>query len=277
MVGRFTARRATTSEPLPTEEPTALEGVSWTVFPETGGEQGAAAPQTESPLLSDKLLDAKVRLHRRLIEEINLSALDKVPEEEIRRHVQQLVSQYVLVERLPLNTQELSDFVSEILDEMTGLGPLEPLLKDPTINDILINGMSAFMWNGPACLSRCRCGSRTSITCCASSTRSCPRSDAASMNRIRSATRACRMARASTSRFGRSVSTVRWSQSVNSPRSRSTSPNWSMSALCAPRWRSCLRLQSSRASPRSSPAAPAPVRPRCSMRCPHSSRKKSAC
>src|SRR6188768_1097937 len=142
MVGRFTARRATTCEPppTPTEESTALEGVSWTVFPETGGEQDAAAQQAESPLLSDKLLDAKVRLHRRLIEEINLSALDKVPEEEIRRHVQQLVSQYVLVERLPLNTQELSDFVSEILDEMTGLGPLEPLLKDPSINDILING-----------------------------------------------------------------------------------------------------------------------------------------
>src|SRR4026209_2393684 len=140
MVGRFTARRATTSEPLPTEEPTALEGLSWTVFPETGGEQDAAAPQAESPLLSDKLLDAKVRLHRRLIEEINLSALDKVSEEEIRRHVQQLVSQYVLVERLPLNTQELGDFVSEILDEKTGLGPLEPLLKDPTISDILING-----------------------------------------------------------------------------------------------------------------------------------------
>src|SRR5580765_400698 len=131
MVGRFTARRATTPEPAPTptEESPALEGVSWTVFPETGGEQGAAAQQAESPLLSDKLLDAKVRLHRRLIEEINLSALDKVPEEEIRRHVQQLVSQYVLVERLPLNTQELSDFVSEILDEMTGLGPLEPLLN----------------------------------------------------------------------------------------------------------------------------------------------------
>src|SRR4029078_6052496 len=140
MVGLFTARRATTSEPLPTEEPTALEGVSWTVFPETGGEQVAAAPQTESPLLSDKLLDAKVRLHRRLIEEINLSALDKVPEEEIRRHVQQLVTQYIVVERLALNTQELNEFVSEILDEMTGLGPLEPLLKDPSINDILING-----------------------------------------------------------------------------------------------------------------------------------------
>jgi pilus assembly protein CpaF len=103
-------------------------------------EQAQPAQQNDSTLLSDKLLDAKVRLHRRLIEEINLSALDKVPEEELRRHVQQLVSQYVLVERLPLNTQELADFVSEILDEMTGLGPLEPLLKDPSINDILING-----------------------------------------------------------------------------------------------------------------------------------------
>ena len=98
------------------------------------------AAAAANPLLSDKLLDAKVRLHRRLIEEINLSALEKLPEDEIRAHVQQLVSQYMLVERLALNAQELTDFVSEILDEMTGLGPLEPLLKDPTINDILING-----------------------------------------------------------------------------------------------------------------------------------------
>ncbi len=73
-----------------------------------------------------------MRLHRRLIEEINLSALEKLPEEEMRSHIQGLVSQYVLTERLALNTQELNDFVLEILDEMTGLGPLEPLLKDPT-------------------------------------------------------------------------------------------------------------------------------------------------
>src|ERR1043165_5381216 len=141
MAGRFTARRTATPE-LPAEEPasSALEGVAWTVPPDPPAEQNAPSQQAESRLLSEKLLDAKVRLHRRLIEEINLSALDKVPEEEIRRHVQQLVSQYVLVERLPLNTQELSDFVSEILDEMTGLGPLEPLLKDESINDILING-----------------------------------------------------------------------------------------------------------------------------------------
>jgi pilus assembly protein CpaF len=139
MAGRFTTRRVA-AEPLPAaEEPSpGLEGVSWTVFPEPSPEPVAAAPA--NLLLSDKLLDAKVRLHRRLIEEINLQALEKLPEDEMRAHIQQLVTQYILVERLALNQQELNDFVSEILDEMTGLGPLEPLLKDPTIADILING-----------------------------------------------------------------------------------------------------------------------------------------
>jgi pilus assembly protein CpaF len=139
MAGRFTVRRV--AEPLPAvEEPPAagLEGVSWTVFPEPSPEPIAVAPA--NLLLSDKLLDAKVRLHRRLIEEINLQALEKLPEDEMRAHIQQLVTQYILVERLALNQQELNDFVSEILDEMTGLGPLEPLLKDATISDILING-----------------------------------------------------------------------------------------------------------------------------------------
>jgi pilus assembly protein CpaF len=140
MVGRFTAKRAAAPEFVPVEEPSpTLEGVSWTVFPEPAAEpvlQNANA----NPLLTDKLLDAKVRLHRRLIEEINLQALERLPEDQIRAHIQQLVTQYILVERLALNQQELNDFVSEILDEMTGLGPLEPLLKDPTISDILING-----------------------------------------------------------------------------------------------------------------------------------------
>jgi pilus assembly protein CpaF len=143
MAGRFTLRRPFQTEP---EEPApaAPDGATWTIFPEPAPAAEpaavAAAAAAANSLLSDKLLDAKVRLHRRLIEEINLQALERLPEDEIRAHVMQLVSQYILVERLPLNTQELNAFVSEILDEMTGLGPLEPLLKDPTVNDILING-----------------------------------------------------------------------------------------------------------------------------------------
>ncbi|MGH6664596.1 MAG: CpaF family protein, partial [Pseudolabrys sp.] len=143
MAGRFSARRAAVPE-QPVSGQASLDATSapvWTRLPEMPPEQAPPLqPQAASPLLSDKLLDAKVRLHRKLIEEINLSALEKLPEEEIRRNVTQLVSKFVLAERLALNTQELAEFVSEILDEMTGLGPLEPLLKDPSIADILING-----------------------------------------------------------------------------------------------------------------------------------------
>jgi pilus assembly protein CpaF len=138
MLGRFTSRRPAVPEPVaPPEPPVALP-------PEAVPARAVAEPPPEvapvNPLLSEKLLDAKVRLHRRLIEEINLSVLEKMPDDEVRRHVHGLVSQYTLAERLALNAQELEDFVAEILDEMTGLGPIEPLLKDPMVNDILING-----------------------------------------------------------------------------------------------------------------------------------------
>jgi len=102
----------------------------------------APAPDSDrgNSSLRAKLLDAKVRLHQRLIEEINLSALEKLPENLIRQHVAELVSQYVVAERLVLNAQELDEFITEILNEMTGLGSIEPLLQDPTVGDIMING-----------------------------------------------------------------------------------------------------------------------------------------
>ena len=133
MLGRFTARRVAAPALVPALEPAAPLPAP---APEPLPDPAAAA----SRLLSEKMLDAKVRLHRRLIEEMNLSALEKLPADEMRRHVRDLVSQYTLAERLALNTQELEDFVSEIIDEMTGLGPIEPLLKDHSVNDILING-----------------------------------------------------------------------------------------------------------------------------------------
>jgi pilus assembly protein CpaF len=136
MLGRFSTRAAP-----PPPAPTAV--VSVEAPPLAPPEPAAAAngdAAASARLLSERLLDAKVRLHRRLIEEINLSALERLPSDEVRRHVFGMVSQYIITERLPLNAEELDLFVAEILDEMTGLGPIEPLLKDPSINDILING-----------------------------------------------------------------------------------------------------------------------------------------
>ena len=106
----------------------------------------AAAPQSAArhgqphSTLSDKMLDAKVRLHQRLLEETNLSALEKLSEEEIRQHVSEVAGQYIRTNNLSLNSQEFEEFITEVLHEMTGLGSLEPLLKDPTVGDIMING-----------------------------------------------------------------------------------------------------------------------------------------
>lgn len=87
-----------------------------------------------------KLLDAKVRLHHKLLEDMNLAAMDQLPVEQIRPQIHEVVSSYVLEERLALTAKDLNRFVDEIIDEMVGLGPLEPLLRDETVADILING-----------------------------------------------------------------------------------------------------------------------------------------
>jgi pilus assembly protein CpaF len=137
MLGRFTARRVAAPSVVPADEPAPVMEIA---APEPVAEPVPEPAMVASRLLSEKLLDAKVRLHRRLIEEVNLSVLEKMPEDEVRRHVHALVAQYTVAERLALNALELENFVEEILDEMTGLGPIEPLLKDPTVNDILING-----------------------------------------------------------------------------------------------------------------------------------------
>jgi pilus assembly protein CpaF len=85
------------------------------------------------------LLDEKLKLHARIIDEFNLTLLEKLPPAELVRQVRAYVAQYVQTEKISLNQKELEIFSNEIIDEMTGYGPIEPLLKDPTVTDILIN------------------------------------------------------------------------------------------------------------------------------------------
>ena len=101
----------------------------------------SAAPKAEATAKgADKVLDARVRIHRMLLDEINLVALERLPRDEMRRQVHEFVSEKTRHERMAINVAELDALVDDIVDEMVGLGPLEPLLKDPEINDILING-----------------------------------------------------------------------------------------------------------------------------------------
>src|SRR5947208_5911353 len=85
------------------------------------------------------LLEEKLKLHAHIIDEFNLALLEKLPREELVRQVKAYVANYVRIEKISLNQKELEIFSNEIIDEMTGYGPIEPLLKDPTVTDILIN------------------------------------------------------------------------------------------------------------------------------------------
>src|SRR6516164_9334256 len=81
----------------------------------------------------------KVHLHEKLLTLLNLSVLDKITRDELRRELAPLVRTILTEDGIALNTIEYHQLVDEVLDEVLGLGPLEPYLKDPTVNDILVN------------------------------------------------------------------------------------------------------------------------------------------
>ena len=85
-------------------------------------------------------IDLKVELHRRLLDLINLSALEKMSRQQIETEIGELVHEQLAQQKHALNHEERKQLVSDILDELLGLGPLEPLLEDNTITDILVNG-----------------------------------------------------------------------------------------------------------------------------------------
>ena len=81
----------------------------------------------------------KTAIHRKLIQKLNLDKLSEIKREDVRREVSQLLESLVVGESAPMNLQERERLSQEVLDEVFGLGPLEPLLADPTVSDILVN------------------------------------------------------------------------------------------------------------------------------------------
>jgi len=81
----------------------------------------------------------KTVIHRKLIQKLNLDRVTEANREEVRRQVGSILEGLVVGESTPMNLQERERLVQEVLDEVFGLGPLEPLLADPTVADILVN------------------------------------------------------------------------------------------------------------------------------------------
>ena len=81
----------------------------------------------------------KSAIHRRLIQKLNLDRVSQLNRDAVRTEVAQIVETLTTAESTPMTLQERERLAQEILDEVFGLGPLEPLLKDSTISDILVN------------------------------------------------------------------------------------------------------------------------------------------
>lgn len=110
-----TALRDLTAQTEPTSSPAEREGI-------------------------DRFVDLKVSIHRSLLDRINLAMLEKLSRDQIQGEIGEIVGELLEEQREPLNAREKAALVNDVLDELLGLGPLEPLLKDESITDILVNG-----------------------------------------------------------------------------------------------------------------------------------------
>lgn len=91
---------------------------------------------------SQEYLDLKVRMHQAIIDKLNLSALDKVERPQAKKEINVILGKLLAEEERPINAMERARLADEIMDELLGFGPLEPLLADPSISDILVNSPS---------------------------------------------------------------------------------------------------------------------------------------
>src|ERR1700742_2405645 len=89
--------------------------------------------------LKPEYQELKFTLHRKLVDKINLEALATIDKQRVRSEVRQAVTQLIDAEPTLLSSLEKQQISDEVLDEVFGPGPPEPLLSDPTISDILVN------------------------------------------------------------------------------------------------------------------------------------------
>ncbi len=102
-------------------------------------EQSETSSQSAVADPIDDAIGLRVRIHQRLLELLNLSVLDRTPRETLQAEIRGVVSQLLAEEKRFLTAAQTDRLLQDILDELLGLGPLEPLLKDESITDIMIN------------------------------------------------------------------------------------------------------------------------------------------
>ena len=99
-----------------------------------------AIAQDKEKKRKERLMELKVELHRRLLDNLNLAAIEHATEANLKSEIAAICGEALDEMSVVLNKDERTILNQELYDEVMGLGPLEPLLKDETVNDILVNG-----------------------------------------------------------------------------------------------------------------------------------------
>jgi pilus assembly protein CpaF len=138
-IGRFfRGDKPSTAGPLHTNVPLDdLDAMVAMAIP--AGEAAAGDKYSDTSGNEREDITIRVELHKYLLDRINLGLLDTMERSELHDELKPLVREFIKLRNFPLNSRELEDLISDTTDEMLGLGPLEPLLKDDTIADILVN------------------------------------------------------------------------------------------------------------------------------------------
>ena len=104
--------------------------------------EAPAQKRSKSALSEERkrdLLGVKSQIHRQLLDRLNLANLDRLDSEAVMETIRGLVRELLAAESIPLNVDERDELIRQVLDEIFGLGPLQPLMDDPDISDILVN------------------------------------------------------------------------------------------------------------------------------------------
>ncbi|KEP68250.1 CpaF family protein [Thioclava sp. BHET1] len=134
------APKAVTPPPVPDQSSAAPKPVSVRKPLPIAKAAPPASTVDKEKKRKQRMQELKVEMHKRLLENLNLAALEHASESELKAEIADITAEAMAEMSVALNSTDRQALHQELYDEVMGLGPLEPLLKDDTVNDILVNG-----------------------------------------------------------------------------------------------------------------------------------------
>ena len=142
----FSKYKKTAPAPAPapeakvTELPAAAETAPKIARKAAPSTPASVTPMDKERKRKERMGEIKLELHRALLDNLNLAALETATEADLRQEINAIAGEVLEEKAIVLNREDRQQLNQELFDEVTGLGPLETLLKDDTVNDILVNG-----------------------------------------------------------------------------------------------------------------------------------------